>query len=410
MRLSVWVVRPPEINFYQPVISYFDANLVDIMVDTSISPLEYSLGMVKLQDSGFRFFNLDTERIADYKNIVLNSNLISRRGLLYDKIPSESQCIALKHSVDAPHYSYQMAAHWFLGASQWQVECPESNKVSRSQQPELFKKLMSLPMALRNEYAYSGPYHLGEWLRKRQTPKAELQQELEKFIGCSFDGNKPVVAFLQDEFCHERQVADALRQLSQHVNLVVKPMSPSGLIDILSDLSGIFFYPNNEYSPNLLRFASDFILAGYHSGTLASSTMLGLSVIPYYTSTVFLGGRVTGKRSRHTVYLKNNDPQRRDINVEIVETLNPPVNLQDTEKILERIYDRDWWRAYQQRLPGIQKSIFGDYDMNNAAERTAELVLRVFERETFGDAVAAVRLRPEFGNLVKSSDRGRKDD
>ena len=401
MRLSVLVVKPQEINFYRPVISYFDASLIDIMVDTSEKQLVYNIGMTKLQDSGFRFLNFDPDCIADYKNIVLNGNFISRRGLLRDKIPSESQCIALRHSVDAPHYSYQMAAHWFLGASQWQVECPESNKVLRSRQPKLFEKLMSLPMALRNEYAYSGPYHLGEWLRKRHAPKAELQQELEKFIGCSFDGNKPVVAFLQDEFCHERQVADGLRQLSQHVNLVVKPAIPSGLTAILPGLPGIFFYPDDEYSPNLLRFASDFILAGYHSGTLSSSTMLGLPVIPYYTSTVFLGGRLEGKRNQYTVYLKNNDSQRRDINVEILGRLNPPVNLQDTEKILERIYDQDWWMAYQQRLPLIQKSIFGDYDINNAAERTAELLLRVFEKGTFGDAAAAVRLRPEFGKLVK---------
>lgn len=398
MRPIVWVVRPKEINFYRPVISCLDINLVDIMVDTPELRLTYNTGMAALQDSGFRFSKLDTDRVADYKHIVLNSNLISRRGPLYDKIPSESQCIALKHSVDTIHYSYQIAAHWFLGASQRQVESPESNKVLRSQQPKLFERLMSLPMALRNEYAYSGPYHLGEWLRKRQTPKAELQQELEKFIGCSFDGDKPVVAFLQDEFCHEQQVADGLRRLSQHVNLVVKA-SP-----FLSGLPGIFAYPNDEYNPNLLRFASDLILAGYRSGTLASSTMLGLPVIPYYTSMVFIGGRSTGKRARYSMSLERLS-QKDEIDIKILQTLNPPVNLQDTDKLLERIDNHDWWMEYRRRLPETQKSIFGDYDMNNAAERTAELVLRVFEKGTFGDAVAAVRLRPEFGNLVKRSEK-----
>lgn len=403
MRQIVWVVRPPEINFYRPVISCLDAKFVDVMVDTPAHQLKELVGMTELQDSGFCFSKLDTDRIAGYKNIVLNSNLISRRGPLYDKIPSESQCIALKHSVDAPHYSYQVAAHWFLGASQWQVECPESNKVLRSRQPKLFEKLMSLPMALRNEYAYSGPYHLGEWLRKRHAPKAELQQQLEQFVGCSFDGNKPIVAFLQDEFCHEQQVAEGLLQLAQHVNLVVKASS------FLSALPGIFVYPNDEYSPNLLRFASDYILAGYHSGTLASSTMLGLSVIPYYTSMVFLGGRTTGKRSRHTVYLDSKEQDKIDIDVEILKMLNPPVNLQETGKILERIYDQRWWEEYRQRLPEAQKSIFGDYSVNNAVERTAELIMSVCKTGTFGDATTAVRLRQEFGNLVKGREQERKD-
>lgn len=68
----------------------------------------------------------------------------------------------------------------------------------------------------------------------------------------------------------------------------------------------------------------------------------------------------------------------------------------DTKGILDRITSNEWWNDYNKRLPGAQKSIFGDYSIDDAPEKTAELIMRVFENNTFGKDAVGVQLRPEF--------------
>ena len=392
MEKIAWVTTLVELAFYNPVIKCFEDNIVDLYIGR-IHDLRLPEA---LQDwpVNFHYKEITQDALQKYENIVVSRNFLW--GGLKDFNLETTRCIALTHAVDAPLSSGSMAARWYIAASRRQAETPESGKVICSHQPELAGKLLSLPVLLRNEYAYSGPYHLGEWAVKRHCPKEELQQELEEFLGCSFDRSKPVVAFLQDEFCHEQQLIDGLGRLAEHVNLVIKA-GPR-----ISALPGVFAHPHKSFAPNLLRFAADYILAGYHSGTLASATMLGLQVIPYYSSMVFRGGRAKGKRARYTVYLerqRNGD----NIGVDILESLNSPVNIQDTENILARISDEDWWAQYRKRLPAAQKTVFGDYDIDHAAEKTAQLIRRVFEKETFGENTAAVRLRPEYGHIVRKA-------
>lgn len=385
-----WVMTPPEMPYYQPVIDCLRSESIDIFIGAPV--VGGKISPQRLQSLKYDFVLNDAHDILQYSCAVVSRSFLY--GKLKDISATKIRCVVLTHAVDAPLMSDSFPAHWYIAASQRQVEMTESGKFIRSQQPALVEKLLSLPAGLRNEYAYTGPYHLGEWLEKRHRPKALLQRELEDFLGCAFDGGKPVVAFLQDEFCHEQQLVDGLTRLSKHVNLLVKGSSP------LSSLSGVFAYPHASFAPNLLRFAADYILAGYHSGTLASSTMLGLPVIPYYTSMVFLGGRTKGKRARHTVYLERQS-NGNNIALDILELLNPPVNLQDTKNILARIYSEDWWTGYRLRLPTVQKKVFGDYDIDNASQKTAQLIRRVFSEGTFGEDTAAVRLRPEAGRIVK---------
>ena len=387
-----WVMTPPEMPYYQPVIDCLRSESIDIFIGAP--DVGCAISSQRLQSLKYDFVLNDVHDIQQYSRAV-----VSKR-FLYGKLKNigiiKTRCVVLTHAVDTPLTSDGFPAHWYIAASQRQVEAPESGKFIRSQQPDLVEKLLSLPAGVRNEYAYTGPYHLGEWAVKRHRPKEELQQELEEFLGCSFDRSKPVVAFLQDEFCHEQQLIDGLGRLAEHVNLVVKA-GPR-----ISALSGVFAHPHKSFAPNLLRFAADYILAGYHSGTLASATMLGLQVIPYYSAMVFWGGRTKGKRARYIVYLerqRNGD----NIGVDILESLNSPVNIQDTENILERISDEGWWSQYRKRLPAAQKAIFGDYDIDHAAEKTAQLIRRVFEKETFGEDTAAVRLRPEYGQIVRKA-------
>lgn len=260
-----------------------------------------------------------------------------------------------------------------------------------------FAQLMRLPREMRNEFAYSGPYHIGDWAEKRHCSRAHLRSMLEEKLGCALDARKPVVAFLLDEVSHLNQVGVALEQLALHVNLVCK-------IGLMPPPCGAYVWPEEGFAPNLLRFAAEYILAGYHSGTLASSTMLGLPVIPYYTPLTYEGGR--GKRKKrlggHKVYLPGNFTSD-NICIDILDQLNPPVNLMDTSAILDRMDDTSWWTDYTARLPTAQKNIFGDYCIDGAASKTAALLVRAVTHGTFGEDADAVRLRPEYGTLVHYS-------
>lgn len=398
MRHNVWVMRASEVNFYKSVVTCFDADFFDIQIAIQ-TPADRELGnflsgdgarlsgTAELQDLGFFCRPFDADTIKNYENIVLNTNFLSRKGPLNEKISPEARCVALKHSLDSPIFSYRTPAHWYIGASQRQIEITEIGKALRSQ-AELFTKIMEMPISLRNEYAYSGPYHLGEWVTRRHNPKEVLRQELEAFLGCTFDATKPVVAFLQDEFCYEQQVLDGLARLTEHVNLVVKA-GPR-----ISALPGVFVYPSSSFAPNLLRFAADFILAGYHSGTLASSIVLGLPVIPFYTPMIiWKAGVDAGKYKQYTAYMERQE-NGDNICIDILEQINPPLNLQDTDAVLERMNNIAWWKDYERRLPVAQKSIFGDYLIEGASEKTAQLIRHVFEDGTFGKDVAAVRVYP----------------
>ena len=402
MNRYVWVMTLPEVMYNSQVIECFSPDILDIYIRTRnlpsniLSETQLKLsGFAYLQDLGYHIQLLNNiETIQQYDNIIMNSGALGPKGEFHEQVFPHSRCLMTVHAVDTYIGITDKAAHWGLYASQRQAEMKENNKITASENRNLFNYIMSVPAALRDEYSYSGPYHIGKWAQKRSCSKKLLQEELAETFHFDFAPDKPIVAFLQDEFCHEQQVAEALQRLVPHVNLVVKGRLPS--------IPGIFVYPNIGYAPNLLRFAADYILTGYFSGTLASSTMLGLPVIPYYTPMINSHGRYSNKRARYTYYL---DRSRRpdDIRLDILETINPPLNLQNTEEILARLADTSWWAEYSQRLPAAQQAIFGRYTIDDAAEKTATLIKRVFEQGSFGADTTAVRLRPEAGRIIKKS-------
>lgn len=264
-------------------------------------------------------------------------------------------------------------------------------QIIKDKNPELFRQALALPREMINEYAYTGLYHLGEWEEKRLAPKAQLRAELEQKLQCSLPDDKPVVAFLQDEFCHPRQVTKALEALAPYVTLVIKGQG-------IPDIEGTYIWKDGGFAPNLLRFAADYILAGYHSGTLASSTMLGLRVIPYYTSLIYFNGPILGKLDKYTRYMPGHY-KGGHVCVDIIQNINPPLDLLDTNAVLDRISDESWWISYAQGLPDAQKTIFGDYAISGAASKTARLLIRACGHGSFGEDVTTIGLRPEFCNF-----------
>lgn len=406
MHELAFIVSPAEVSFFSSVICCLPADFVDIYVGilTQSKGNVYSLNSLsrpvytnisKLRDKGYSVEPLAPESLSSYKYAV-----ISRNFYFYTHFFDWSKLrhlifATLVHATDDNFPSGNLAARLYIASSQRQARMREDSKFARGTHG--FAQLMRLPREMRNEFAYSGPYHIGDWAEKRHCSRAHLRSMLEEKLGCALDARKPVVAFLLDEVSHLNQVGVALEQLALHVNLVCK-------IGLMPPPCGAYVWPEEGFAPNLLRFAAEYILAGYHSGTLASSTMLGLPVIPYYTPLTYEGGR--GKRKKrlggHKVYLPGNFTSD-NICIDILDQLNPPVNLMDTSAILDRMDDTSWWTDYTARLPTAQKNTFGDYCIDGAASKTAALLVRAVTHGTFGEDADAVRLRPEYGTLVHYS-------
>lgn len=402
MKDFAFYLTPEEIVYYGAIIRNLPYEFLDIHIGPTQKTISSFLPLHKetqrhietLADEGYSVFPLNANLLRHYRNVVLSSGFFGRLQTHFDWQTGRRMGLAcLFHSTDTPGRSNQFPASWYILAHQRQAQSPEKNKISRRENEALFAQLMTLPREMLNEYAYTGLYHLGEWTEKRHSPKDCLRAELEERLQSSLPAHRPVVAFLQDEFCHPRQVTQALEKLTPYVTLIIKGNLPE-------PVTGAYTWPEANYAPNLLRFAADFLLAGYHSGTLASSTMLGLPVVPYYTNLIHKGGRVFGKLDKYTAYLPGYFKDQH-VCVDILEQLNPPVNLMDTQAVLERVHDAAWWVTYAQRLPTAQKIIFGDYEIDGAAAKTARLLVRIFGRGSFGEDAVAVRLRPEYGELVR---------
>ena len=410
MHKLAFIISAVEVPFYSAVIRCLPTEFVDVYLGTRYQSKEDIISfntlskplfahISSLLDEGYSVSPLTADSLSAYKNAVVNRNFYSCMPLFNWKNLRHMTFMALTHAVDAFFNSGNIAARLYIAVSQRQARRREDSKVARDSQA--FTQLMHLPCKMRNEYAYSGPYHIGDWAKKRHWPKDRLRGMLEEKIGCTLDARKPVVAFLLDEVSHLGQVVAALERLAPLVNLVVKMLPVPGMAPPI--VRGAYVWPSEDgFAPNLLRFAADFILAGYHSGTLASSTMLGLSVIPYYTPLTHEGGRGVSRKKlgSHKIYLPGNFPGD-NVCVDILEYLNPPINLMDTSAILDRMENHSWWSDYAARLPAGQKNIFGDYCIDNAASKTATLLVRAITHGTFGADADAVRLRPEYGTLVQ---------
>lgn len=400
-------LTPHEIGYFGAVIQNIPHDIIDLYIGppsegiTSfdcISP-EFQRYINELRDAKYNVFPCNHSMLSNYRLSILSSAFLSRRQVIFDwQYERKTSMIGLYHSVDAPAKFSNLPPSYYILAHQRQAQTAAANKIVKSEHPAVFTQMMCLPHEMINEYAYTGLYHLGEWAEKRHSPKDCLRAELEEKLQASLPADKPVVAFLQDEFCHPQQVKQALGKLIPHVSLIIK----SGSSDEPLTVMGAYTWPDRTYAPNLLRFAADFILAGYHSGTLASSTMLGLAVIPYYTSLIHFGGRTLGKLDKFTAYLPRYF-KGQHVCKDILEQINPPVNLMDSQAVLQRMHDSTWWSSYVQCLPTAQKNIFGDYCIEGAAVKTARLFVRAFSRGSFGEDAVAVSLRPEYGKLVKFS-------
>lgn len=406
----------PELNYIAPIINCFPPESVDIHIgnrfdiikDFSSVP-EHTMSKIKqFRDNGYCIKPLQPNKIYSYDGILLSAMFRRNNNRIFNwDINRLPPVVSYSHSVDIAITSDGAVSSHYIGTSLRQVTYPEFLKFTRSENPKLFQELSGLSHKKVIEYAWSGPFHIGDWAQKRFLPRNILRAELEETMGIGLPAEKPVVAFLGDEFCHPRQLKTALENLAPHVSLIIKKSNIMKIDGVWQGIEGAYEWPDADYAPNLLRFASDFILAGYNSGTLVSSVMLGLQVIPYFTSLVYkkvqsdFNSLPQKVLTGHKLYMPSSSIPSTMCH-DILNYVVSPINLLDTQTILQKMSDTSWWDAYRRNLPQMQKNIFGNYTIDGAAEKATRQIIRVFGRKSFGDDIAAIRLRPEYARLITS--------
>lgn len=396
MKPYAFYLSPSELNFFAGIFREIPPDLLDIhigyttgeKVNFNAWPPKMAALLVDLADSGYTFVPQDMNRLPAYKGVAISAMYFSKhqKTIKWEKTAALPNLVKLVHSVDwqtvaDPWSSGSIVAHKRLAAAK------EPDKVCKDENPDLWKKLREMPRESLYEYAYTGPYHIGEWAKDRYLPRTELVGRLEEYLQKSLPSGKPIVAFLEDEISDLPPLRRALSCLASHATLIVKA-------DQLGRVPGAIVWPDGGYAPNLLRFAADYILAGFNSGTLASSTMLGLRVIPYCTTNIYIGARIPQNMTHFSARMSGRY-EGLNINPQILDILNPPANVSENRyQLLERMNDETFWRGYEERLPAAQNEIFDDYTIDDAPALTAKLLLSSFFKKSFGEHTAALELKP----------------
>lgn len=396
MKNIAFYLQPEEITYFKYVINQFDKDMIDIHV-SNWQNYQASLSNIKtagfqeelkfLSESGYSVYPLDRDKINQYDHVIMTSVFCSTKQKLFDwnglNIQKyKNRFLGLIHSVDTPIIIADNIFSYFILASSKQAELYEEGKINRNTNPALFKQLMALPKDAICEYTYTGLYHIGTWTNKRYLPRDILIGWLEEKLSCNFDPHKPVVSFFYNKHNDKEYTISALQEIAKYTNLVIK--TGGGIPPI----EGAFIWRDMTFAPNLLRFASDFILASYHSGTLTSATMLGLKVIPYYTPDIF----IERKKASYKDFMPDRDSSGQ-LCVQVIKNLNAPIDIGDTFALLERMEDTEYWNNYKLRLPLKQKEIFGEYAIEDADRITKKTIMNAFNKDTFGKNIVAVKKR-----------------
>jgi hypothetical protein len=233
------------------------------------------------------------------------------------------------------------------------------------------------------EGALAGLIHLGDWAHVKET-RAEFKRQAAQQFGMNLDPELPLLVYYTslDHDCKEMDIG--LAKLSEHANILIKDRD-----GLHSNVKGknIFTFTDKIWGTWLPRFAADFILAGYRSGSLSTAVMLGFPVIPVYTQyidTFYKGGsyKIHGAQcDTNTRRFKIFTDCIGGVFSAIMKHITP-INISATDMILERINDVAYWKRYEDNISSIQHSIFGRYYTQDAPARAAAYVKNILQHGT----------------------------
>ncbi len=422
--LAFYINNLTEIKFYSPIMKHIPTDFVDIVCATEYKQEVYHNELIlngleehNLVSGVEQLENYDTI-FCDFGRVTLDTDLNFLEFLDKNK---ETKLVLFSHSLDfipTEMISYPHTA--FIMAYSAIVEL--CNEKTFFRQTEFSRqRLEKIASHTKIEYAYTGPFHMGEYLKRLDTPREIFKKELEEILEVEFDTNKKVICYLEDQEMEFGQMVTFLNRLAEHTHMIFKPLVMPQ--DYLSQLSEkVIVWKDKNYAPNQLRFGVDAMLVGFNTGSLVSGCMLGIPIMPVFSSLYrknqegsdYLFIKTLLKNQLHAAHLiflqlmwasnSVNAYEEKSSNYIVHPTYlrfaanNYLFDISDIDRLLAAINGDEYFNWYNANIKEIQKEVFGDYFLENAAEKTAEYILDYAKNGTFGTNCASVYLKPEYLN------------
>lgn len=225
-------------------------------------------------------------------------------------------------------------------------------------------KIVVTRSAAENERTVAGFTHFaGYEIPRTAAARQLLKDELARRMGVQFNPALPLVVFTYAPMDADEAEAGILG-LAEKANVVVKIFPGHaylGAFDRAPEVSGPNIFMTVDHSLNaLMRLAADVNLASFISSAFVSCVAHRLPTIAVCTQ------RMSSASPRgifsYALYFSFLDKAY----ARLARSLGP-INIAFTDKIMERLGDDEYWRRYDELLPGLLANVFGDYPVCDEA-------------------------------------------
>lgn len=375
-------------GLYNKILSFLDPSLVDIIARSFKEGEDDELN--RAREMGFNiYYGVDN---AERYPVVVTDDV-------QNYFPSpEQRSIGFLHSIDAT---------WnFKGFAPSLLLCAYEN-AARYDTITLSEAEAGLLNGTNKdicEVAWTGPYHRTkvEESRKRQA-RAELAEKLKIHI----PKDAPVVYFMEDDVSHLGQTIYQVNRLSKFCTVIFKPWVSISSPKLKNLVPEVILLNTRSTGTNFYREAADITCAGLFSGTLISSILTGELVIPYISRiTSFKHGPRSAWHAFPNKFILP-DPYclatRTGSETKPVENIRQffieagwLFDLLDTEKWKKSILGNEYKEWYFNSLPWLRSAGAGRYIECDAAQKTAEYIMKFSQEGTLGKTCSAIYVEDGF--------------
>ena len=236
---------------------------------------------------------------------------------------------------------------------------------------------------------------IGMWretsiLADREKERSYLRDKLAEASGCHFIEGLPLM-FYAETYHHDPEPLNrALLRLSKRANIFVKDLNfeihmYQHPMTALPKADTIFVYGKSQTLNYLARYAADATLSVAFGGFLITSIMVGARTIPIYTQKIYpwLAAYNARRQISFTSHLRS---PLMALPARVMDYLTP-LSIENTDAIIDRMNDEDYWQRYDAMLPEIQSYVLGNFTFDEAAyNRARGFIIRFLQGGSFAPA------------------------
>lgn len=391
-KILIFVEYLRAISWIRPILSFLPPEFAEIC---ALNKTAVDEGIVRDWGLGKYRIHYGAESLAGFKTFIVEQHVPQIKEI-YEKI-KHGKIISWNHSSDNDFWNFP-ESHLFIANSENQIglNILRPNRIMcDGLAADNLESIKDLDYRRKCELAYTGLWRIAKYLEQRQDT-AMWRKRLEEKLGISLPPSRPVICCMEDEFTPQNQMTWMLNRLAKRCVVIFK-RAPGRDPSILKKLSPeIIIYKDESFAPNLIKFGVDFTLCGLLSGTLATCILLGLPALTYY-SPIYRFYDDSLRLLADTPHIKASPRYYYAGNL-LVANWPWPFKCTDVKAMEKAIFEPEYLEKYFKELPRLRKLCFGDYCIEDAAEKTAAYILRFAAEGTIGKDAYAVMLKDFYNH------------